>query len=135
MKKMCIGITAGPGKWALLIAISAFLICYGTNLQAQEALETDVATNQARSETSYQTESVIVTAQKREEDVQDVTDSITVLDEIDISDAGITDMTTLSTHIPNFEFYSFGSRWHCQTYIRGIKTLNNGHGPTINCQV
>ena len=125
MKKNHTEMTAGTGKWFLLITISTILICCGTNLKAREALDTDVATNQARSETSYQTESVIVTAQKREEDVQDVPDSITVLGEIDISDAGITDMATLSTQVPNFEFYSFGSRWHCQTYIRGIKTLNN----------
>ena len=68
---------------------------------------------------------VTVTAQKRIENVQNVPDGITVLNKVEIEDSGIVDMTALSTHVPNLEFYDFGSRWHNQSYIRGIKSLPN----------
>jgi len=130
MKNFYTIIASRTGKWVWLTIISAILICSGQNLLAQESLETPPSTKEESSETPHQAEALIVTAQKREENVKDIPDSITVLDELDISDAGITDMVSLSTYVPNFEFYNFGSRWHSQTYIRGIKTLNNSEPST-----
>nr|WP_320193150.1 TonB-dependent receptor [uncultured Desulfobacter sp.] len=130
MKELCTMITSWTGKWMYLTLIAALLICSGQNLKAQESLKTNLSSEEKADKLPYQAEAVIVTAQKREENVQDISDSITVLDELDISDAGITDMVSLSTYVPNFEFYNFGSRWHSQTYIRGIKTLNNSEPST-----
>ncbi len=130
MKNFHTIIASWTGKLVWLTIVSAILIFCGRNLRAEESLETPLSTNKEKGKTTYQAEAVLVTAQKREENVQDIPDSITVLDELDISDAGITDMVSLSTYVPNFEFYNFGSRWHSQTYIRGIKTLNNSEPST-----
>lgn len=78
----------------------------------------------------YTLELITVTAQKRLEKVQDIPDSITVLDDIEIEDAGITDMVSLAANVPNLEFYNFGSRWHSQVFMRGIKSLCNSEPGT-----
>jgi iron complex outermembrane receptor protein len=71
-----------------------------------------------------------VTAQKREESGQRIPESLTVLNEMGLSDAGIADMSGLSAHIPNLEFYNFGSRRHSMTFMRGIKSLHVGEPAT-----
>ena len=130
MGKFCTKVAFWTAKGVWLTIISVILICSCQSLQAQESPETPPPGEEKSSNAPYQAEEIIVTAQKREENIQDIPDSITVLDEMGISDAGITDMVSLSTHIPNLEFYDFGSRWHCQTYIRGIKSLNNSEPST-----
>ena len=130
MGKFCNRVASWTAKGVWLTIFSAILICSGQSLQAQESPETSRSAEEESNNAPYQAEEMIVTAQKRAENVQDIPDSITVLDEMEISDAGITDMVSLSAHIPNLEFYDFGSRWHCQTYIRGIKSLNNSEPST-----
>ncbi len=125
MRKLCTRVASwtGQGMWLPMAAV--ILICSAHGLQAGQLSETNLSAQQESGSAPILTGEIIVTAQKRAENVQDIPDSITVLDETHIIDAGITDMVGLSEHIPNFEFYDFGSRWHCQTYIRGIKSLNN----------
>ena len=48
-----------------------------------------------------QLETITVSAQKRTLKIQDVADSITVLDEVLIEDANIDGMEGLSSHVPN----------------------------------
>ncbi len=130
MKKLCTIAASRASKGMWLTIMAAIFICSGPDLKAGESLETSRSVDKKSGNTPYQAEEMIVTAQKRKENVQDIPDSITVLNEIQIADAGITDMVSLSTQIPNLEFYDFGSRWHCQTYIRGIKSLNNSEPST-----
>ena len=77
---------------------------------------------------------ITVTAQKQSQDVQDIPNSITVLDDVAIEDAHITDMDRLSDNVPNLEFYNFGSRRHSLTFMRGIKSLHNAE-PAIGYYV
>ena len=98
---------------------------WASNMSAAASGESEKQEGQA-----YQVEKITVTAQKRVENVQDVPDSITVLNAVEIEDADITDMTSLSAHVPNLEFYDFGSRWHSQTFLRGIKSLHNSEPTT-----
>lgn len=57
-----------------------------------------------------------VTAQKREESGQRIPESLTVLNEMGLSDAGIADMSGLSAHIPNLEFYTNKTETHSTKY-------------------
>ena len=79
---------------------------------------------------SVQVDSIVVTAQKRTQNVQDITDSITVLSDTIIEDAQINDMENLSAHVPGLEFHNFGSRRHSLTFIRGIKSIHTGEPAT-----
>lgn len=73
---------------------------------------------------------IVVTAQKRSQDVQDIPDSITVLNAIKIEDARIKSMEDLSPHVPGLEFHNFGSRRHSLTFMRGIKSIHVGEPAT-----
>jgi iron complex outermembrane receptor protein len=118
-------------RWFLLLIITAGWILGAQGVWADEISATDASDDDKKAQEQVcQMAPVTVTAQKRTENVQDVPDGITVLNEVEIQDAGITDMVSLSTHVPNLEFYDFGSRWHNQTYIRGIKSLPNSEPST-----
>ncbi len=75
-------------------------------------------------ERADRTGSIVVTAQKRAQDVQDVPDSITVFDAMYIEDAGIDAMAGMAAHTPGLEFHNFGSRRHSLTFMRGIKSVH-----------
>ena len=88
------------------------------------------AANQEENSTLPQLETITVSAQKRTQKVQDIADSITVLDEILIEDASIDGMEGLSSHVPNLEFYNFGSRRHSITFMRGVMSNHAGEPAT-----
>ncbi|WP_281763111.1 TonB-dependent receptor [Pseudodesulfovibrio nedwellii] len=73
-------------------------------------------------------EPVVVKAEKRSEEAQNVPASITVLEQNDIREMGIADMSDLAEHVPNLEFHDFGSSRHGLLFLRGIKSLP-GEGP------
>jgi iron complex outermembrane receptor protein len=68
---------------------------------------------------------MVVTAQKRAEDVQDIPASITVIDAHLIEDARIQGMEEISTFTPGLEFRNAGSRRHSISFMRGIKNIHN----------
>ena len=70
-------------------------------------------------------EPVTVTANKREEDIQEVPSSITVIDAIDMDDALINSFNTLADHVPNFHFYDWGANSHNFVFMRGIGAVHN----------
>lgn len=74
--------------------------------------------------------SVTVTAHKRKQEMGDIPDSITLLSDVDIEDAGITDMEGLSAQVPGLNFYNFGSRRHSIAFMRGVKNLHTGEPAT-----
>ena len=111
------------GLWALNSFTLFFLLTMFSVIPIQAAEEDE-------KQEIYKLEPVTVTAQKRPENVQNIPDSITVLNDIAIDDAGITDMVSLSDNVPGLEFYDFGSRWHSQLFLRGIKSLCNSEPST-----
>jgi iron complex outermembrane receptor protein len=84
--------------------------------------------NTSRTETAEAVETLdtmVVTAQKRSQNVQNIPDSITVLDAATIEDARIEGMTEISGLTPGLDFYNAGSRRHSFTFMRGIKSIHN----------
>lgn len=70
-------------------------------------------------------ETITVTAQKQEENVQDIPGSVSVLSDIQIEDAGIEGVKDLDNYIPNFEIYPIYGAGGYQS-IRGQGNLNYG---------
>lgn len=68
---------------------------------------------------------MVVTAQKRKQEVQEVPNSITVMDAGTIEDARIEGMTGIANLTPGLEFRNAGSRRHSISYMRGIKSIHN----------
>jgi iron complex outermembrane receptor protein len=78
----------------------------------------------------YQLETMTVTAEKREDDVQKVPGAISVLSDVQIEDGGIVATEDLSRQVPNLQFNSVGSRRHGLMYMRGIKSIPKGEPAT-----
>jgi iron complex outermembrane recepter protein len=71
----------------------------------------------------YELGAITVTAEKREENMQEVPVSITALPETQIEDAGIVSLFELANNIPNMDVNPVGgSRYYTTTSIRGIGT-------------
>ena len=72
-------------------------------------------------------ETITVTAEKREEDVQEVTTSITVLSDIAVEDAGIESTRDIWKYVPNLITSHAGTRDYWSTIkIRGISNTPFG---------
>jgi len=67
-----------------------------------------------------QLDTVTVTAQKVEEDLQEVPIAISVLDEFDIEDNNIKSISDITSYIPNFQQFSTGSPSSFIPSIRGV---------------
>ena len=104
-------------KKGLLASVSAFLFGVGANgaALAQSGVSTD--------ESAFDT--IIVTAQKREQRLQDVPLSLTVLGGEEIEARGITDIEDLGFAVPALTIRELGDQR--QIAIRGI---DNNNGPT-----
>lgn len=86
------------------------------------------AENNANKETSYTLEEITVTAQKREEKVQNIPISVNVLNDQQIEDANIKDTTELIRYIPNV--YTKDSGSYQQINIRGVGSFVTSLYPT-----
>ena len=90
----------------------------------------DLAAHAADVEERVMLEPVVVTAEKRAEDAQEVPSSMSVFDTKDIQDMDIKDTRDLAEYVPNMEFRDFGSRRHGLLFMRGIKSLPGGQAGT-----
>lgn len=68
---------------------------------------------------------LVVTAEKREQNIQDIPVSIAAFSDMDIQDAGITDIQSLSRMVPNLYIANWGIRGTSYAFIRGIGSVNN----------
>ncbi len=75
-------------------------------------------------ERTFQMEEVIVTAEKRAQNIEKIPASITALDSVLIEDAEIQDMDDVATFTPGLEFRNAGSRRHGFSFMRGIKNIH-----------
>lgn len=73
----------------------------------------------------YQLDPIVVSAEKREENVQDVPISMDVLSSQKIEDAGIRTIVDATRKIPNISLSSWGNRSNSQFYVRGIGAIEN----------
>ena len=99
--------THGLSVRACLVASASLFIA--TPIWAQDAATTEGAED---------ANLIVVTAQKREQDVQDVPISMTVVGGEQLSDLGIQDFTELDRYVPNF--YVQTTPGNNAFYIRGI---------------
>lgn len=94
-----------------------------THASAQE-----IADNGADELASYKLEQISVTAQKKEENLQDVPESISVISAQDLEDAHVSDTTELYQVVPNFFSASTGNRAFSSSLfkMRGMGNLYEG---------
>ncbi len=91
------------------------------SIAAGEAIATDPSADLSEAETLQ----ILVTAQRRVEDVQDVPISITVLTADQIEDANIVTLEGIAENTPNFSvFNASGSRYFSYYSIRGLSNFN-----------
>lgn len=82
----------------------------------------------------FELEAIIVTSQKREENLQDVPVSVTTLSEVQLEDAGIKDMEDLGFYTPNLYIGKSASHAELTPIIRGMYNRMNPN-PTVGLYV
>ncbi|MBM9616731.1 TonB-dependent receptor [Desulfobulbus rhabdoformis] len=75
-------------------------------------------------------ETMTVTAQKQEEDIQNVSMGVTALDDQAIEDIKIESVAELADYIPNLMIYKFGMEMTSQPTMRGISASANSENAT-----
>ena len=80
-----------------------------------------------------QVDEIIVSAQKRQESVQDVPISITAFSGADLDTRGVTDFTDIAQTVPNFDLPSSNTSRNVSVRIRGIGS--SGTNPGIESSV
>ena len=98
-----------PVLWGFVALVAVFL-CAGTVMAKEKTLRL---------------ESVMVTAEKRKADLQDIPSSISAFSETDIEDARIQTIQDLSRLTPNMYIANWGIRGTSYVFIRGIGAVNN----------
>jgi iron complex outermembrane receptor protein len=88
---------------AALFLIGSLLFFFAAPVEAKDQTSDD-----ASDRASYDLGSITVTAQKQEENVQDVSSRITVIDTMDIEDKKIESMADLIDFVPNMMLFNDG---------------------------
>ena len=122
MKKSRRGFLLG----ALVVAMTIVLNLFSMPV----ALAEEERAKQEVTQKVYEVETMTVTAQKREENIQEVPASITALSEIQIEDAGIKDMEDLAYYTPNLYIKKMGNHVEQIPIIRGMFN-NMNPNPTV----
>lgn len=108
-----------PSRWVLLFVLVTGCFFFQVAI-AQTTEESERGDTSARSEEPIDT--ITVTAQRREENLQDVPLSVTALGGGELFDAGVTDISRLDQLVPGLQFGQSGS--DARPAIRGARTEN-----------
>ncbi|WP_321491814.1 TonB-dependent receptor domain-containing protein [uncultured Desulfobacter sp.] len=100
----------GTVKWAMLVLIILAALYMPGSVGAKENTEQE----------SYDLGDITVTAQKQEENVQDVSSSIIVLDTLDIEDRKIESIAELIDFVPNMMSFNDGMAMRNKVASRGL---------------
>ncbi len=68
---------------------------------------------------------IVVTAEKREENVQDIPASVSVLPAEEIEDSGLNDIGGIAARVPNMRIVNWGMRGNSYVFVRGIGAVSN----------
>ena len=90
---------------------------------AQEEKSKQKTAQEEKAPEEYGLETMTVTVQKREEDIQDVPASVTALSDIQIEDAGIESTNEIHTFVPNFTAFELGGAGFSYYSIRGLSNF------------
>ena len=115
-------IVSGPRHKLLALAVFAAL---SPLAQAQDAPDTPAAKDQDQPRTL---DTIVVTAQKREETLQNVPIVVTALSEETLRDNGIRDVKDLQLLVPGLTVTSTQSEAQTTARIRGIGTVGDNAG-------
>ncbi len=112
-----------------LIAVGSLSLFLPSTVRAQAALQpseptpTPAATANAGEAT---VDRVMVTANKREEDVREVPASITAFDDVELTNLHATDLADYAAYIPSLQVNSVGAPGRVTIALRGITALSSG---------
>lgn len=98
---------------------------------AQEETSKQETAQKEKARGEYKLETITVTSQKREENIQEVPASITALSEIQIEDAGIKDMEDLAYYTPNLHIVKIGNHAEQYPVIRGMFNRMTSGNPVV----
>lgn len=82
--------------------------------------------DRAGSEQVATTERVVVTASKREENVQEVPSSVSVIDDVELDNLHATQLSDYSAYIPGLQVGSGGSPGQTTIALRGLAPISSG---------
>jgi outer membrane receptor for ferrienterochelin and colicin len=112
---------------AALAASAAFLgLCVGTPALAQVDQGNATQPQSAGTAGNDEEDVIIVTAQKRTENLQDVPLSISVIGGEDLVETGATQLTEMAGYVPGLHVGSLGAPGQTQISLRGIVPLAAG---------
>ncbi|MEA3415677.1 MAG: Plug domain-containing protein [Thermodesulfobacteriota bacterium] len=106
--------------FAVTVVLNLFL---APSAAAQEEKSKQETEQEKKSPEEYGLETMTVTVQKREEDIQDVPASVTALSDIQIEDAGIESTNEIHTFVPNFTAFELGGAGFSYYSIRGLSNF------------
>ena len=111
------------GVAAFLVSVALFTFS-ATTAVAQEKAESTApekeVSQKEKLRKEYELETMTVTAQKQEENVQEVPVSITVFSEQDIEDKKIESVREIADFVPNLMIFDFGGSTLTQATMRGV---------------
>ncbi len=116
MRQLRRGFLLGATVVAIMIVLNLFLM--------PAALAQEERAKQEVTQKEYELEAMTVTAEKREENIQEVPVSITAISNIQIEDSGIVSIEEVALQIPNLHLPQTGDRHHSYFYIRGIGSVS-----------
>ena len=115
-----------PKPAPLTIAVLAVLAAFGTPAASAQDAAQDAAANTRQEAKTLDT--LVVTAQKREEALQDVPVMVTALSQDALQDAGVRDIKDLQALVPGLTVTSTQSEAITTARIRGIGTVGDNVG-------
>lgn len=118
--------TRNPGRNLLAMAVLATL--GSMPLSAVHAQTVAAAPDGANEDEATTLDKIVVTAQKREEALQDVPITLTVLPEQLLQDSGVRDIKNLQNLVPGMNVISTGSEASTAIRIRGVGTTGDNPG-------
>lgn len=113
-------ILAASLLWSAHQAIAQDATPSGPSPSPAAAVDTPAAAGEAT------TERVMVTANKREEDVREVPASITAFNDVELENLHATDLTDYAAYIPGLQVNSAGTPGKTSIALRGIAALSSG---------
>ncbi len=107
--------------------LAVALVAAIMSMSAMPVLAQD-SNGQDKQEEAKTLDAIVVTAQKREEALQDVPIAITVLSQEALQDAGVRDIKDLQTLVPGLTVTSTQSEANTSARIRGVGTVGDNPG-------
>lgn len=134
-----------PIQWATLTivgALAAILSTGAANAQATPTTNPPTSTSSSNAEPTpaasptppdagqsggvATTERIIVTAEKREENIQEVPSSVSVINDVELDNLHATQLTDYAPYIPGLQVNSLGTPGQVTIALRGLAPLSSG---------